>query len=188
MTTLKCPTCGAEMDMSVCLANHALKKAYDDMLKCFSEADLLHRYIMLFKPAKNDMRADREAKLINTLLPCIMTQSITHQGREWVVPHEVWRSGFNAMLAKAEAGKISLPLTSHGYLFTILADLASKLEAAAEKQREEERRHPRRSTTSAGLVHAGHYPIDPELAKIKGTVPDPIPAAIKDQLNKLKGN
>ena len=192
MIPLTCPSCGAEMPMEVCLAHEEMREAaYEIMKLTLPEAALLLRYVGLFRPAKNKMRLPRVAQLIREILPhMIGGQAVKHKGCELAVPIELWRSGLEAMLAKADQGKLSLPLTSHGYLFTILGDLVEKYEAALEREREQERKHGPRSGANVGLQHVSErpieHPIDPELKKIKSAKADPIPAAVREQFNALK--
>jgi hypothetical protein len=99
-----------------------------------SLGSLVMRYIALFRPAKNRMSADRWAKLITQLLPDLERKAITHKGREWRMPIESWKLGLEAMLEKAAAGKLTLPLDNHNYLYTVLAGLADKVEAVDEQR------------------------------------------------------
>ena len=188
MMPMTCPSCGAEMPLEVCIAHEEMREAAYEIMKLeLPEGALLLRYVSLFRPAKNKMRPAKTVQLIRELLPLMRgSQPIKHKGSELAVPMEVWRSGLEAMLAKADAGKLSLPLTSHGYLFTILGDLVEKYEAALEREREEQRKHGPRSGANVGLQHVSERPIDPELEKIKSAKADPMPAAVREQFNALK--
>lgn len=186
MTTLRCIACGAEMSLDALLAHEELRVASYELLSlCLPLGALLLRYVGLFRPAKNKMSASRMAQLLNNLLPLIRKQTIEHNGRDWHVPEEVWRAGIDEMVKKADAGKLTLPLTSNGYLFTILADLASKIEAEQEKQTEQQRRHPARNTIKTGAQPAV-LALDPELQKIKNHTGDPMPESVKALSQRLK--
>lgn len=175
MSHLQCPSCGAEMSLDVALANEALRRATVDLITMsLPLGSLVLRYVGLFRPAKNRLSPDRMAKLIGQLVPDMQRGAIQHKGRDWAMPINAWRTGLEAMLEKAAADKITLPLENHNYLYTVLAGQADKVEAREETQREAERRHgPRQDTVqvrgqsmSIGdalqVVHGGK---DPALLK-----------------------
>lgn len=155
MTILCCPSCGGEMSLDVLLTHNELRQATVSLVeKSLSLGSLVLRYVALFRPAKNRMSADRWAKLITQLLPDLQRNAITHRGREWHMPLDSWKLGFEAMLEKAAAGKLTLPLDSHAYLYTVLAGMADKVEAIAEEATEQTRRAERPAQASGGPVTA----------------------------------
>lgn len=188
MIPLTCPSCGAEMPLEVSIAHEELREAAYEIMKLeLPEGALLLRYVGLFRPARNKMRPVKTVQLIRELLLHMRGgEPIRHKGCELAVPMEVWRSGLEAMLAKADTGKLSLPLTSHGYLFTIIADLAQKYEAALESEREQALRHGPREGVNVGPQRVSARPIDPELQKIKAARADPMPAAVREKFETLK--
>lgn len=194
MTSIHCPSCGAEMSLDVCLAHEGLRQCYADMLRLTAPMpEQLFRYTNLFKPRKTRMRPERFAKLANELIAGIQAESINYNGRDWHVPITLWQSAFETLQARVETGKISLPLGNHNYLYTILADLSDKAEAVVEKEQEQNRRHPtseRRAGIHTGAVDVAQalgYKRDPELQKILNNKGDPTPEAVKKQLEQLKG-
>ena len=155
MTVLCCPSCGGEMSLDVLISNNELRRAMSDLIgKGLSVGNLLLRYVALFRPAKNRISADRYAKLIVQLLPDLERRAITHKGREWSVPTETWKAGFEAMVEKAAAGKLTLPLENHNYLYAVLVGLADKVEAKDEAEVEDQRRHERPAGERAAPVAA----------------------------------
>lgn len=153
MTILCCPSCGGEMSLDVLLTHNELRQATVSLVeKSLSLGSLVLRYVALFRPAKNRMSADRWAKLIMQLQPDLQRNAITHRGRDWHMPLDSWKLGFEAMLEKAAAGKLTLPLDSHAYLYTVLAGLADRVEAVAEERTEQARRAERPAAPSAGPV------------------------------------
>jgi hypothetical protein len=130
------------MSLDVLIAHNELRQAAFTLVeKSLSLGTLVMRYIALFRPAKNRMSADRWAKLITQLLPDLQREAITHKGRDWPMSIESWKLGLEAMLEKAAAGKLTLPLDNHQYLYTVLAGMSDKVEAVAEERVEEQRRH-----------------------------------------------
>lgn len=155
MTQLCCPSCGGEMSLDVLIAHNDLRQAVFGLVeKSLPLGSLVVRYVGLFRPAKNRMSADRWAKVIGQLLPDLQREAIAHKGREWPMPIESWKLGFEAMLEKAAAGKLTLPLENHNYLYAVLVGLADKVEAVAEEQVEQTRRTVRLAGPAAGPVWA----------------------------------
>jgi hypothetical protein len=155
MTLLCCPACGGEMSLDVLIAHNELRQATFTLVeKSLSLGSLAMRYVALFRPAKNRMSADRWAKLILQLQPDLQRNAITHKGRDWHMPLEGWKAGFEAMLEKAAAGKLTLPLENHNYLYTVLVGMADKVEAVVEEDTEQTRRVQRPVQAPAGLVPA----------------------------------
>lgn len=177
MSLLCCPSCGGEMSLDVLLSHNELRQATFHLVeKSLSLGSLAMRYIALFRPAKNRMSADRWAKLITQLLPDLQRNAITHKGRDWQMPLESWKLGFEAMLEKAAAGKLVLPLENHNYLYTVLVGMADKVEAVAEEQVERNRRTQRPAAPAAGPVSAAEA-----LTKPAG-----IPAHIQAEIEAVK--
>ena len=153
MSLLTCPSCGGEMSLDVLLSHSELRQAMVALVeKGVPLGSLVMRYIALFRPAKNRMSPDRMAKLITQLLPDLQRGAITHRGREWAMPLEAWKLGLEAMLEKAAGAKLTLPLDTHAYLYTVLTGLADKAEAVAEEQVEQQRRHERPAERTSGPV------------------------------------
>jgi hypothetical protein len=139
MTLLTCPSCGGEMSLDVLLSHAELRQAMAVLVeKSLPLGGLVMRYIALFRPAKNRMSPDRMAKLIAQLLPDLQRGAVDHKGREWPMPVESWKLGLEAMLEKAAAGKLTLPLDNHRYLYAVLVGMVDT--AAAEEASEQARR------------------------------------------------
>lgn len=198
MSHLQCPACGAEMSLDVALANEALRRATVDLITMsLPLGSLVLRYVGLFRPAKNRISPDRMAKLIGQLLPDMRRGAITHKGRDWAMPLDGWRAGFEAMLERAAADKLTLPLDTHAYLYTVLAGSADKVEARAETQLEAERRHtPRQDTVQVrgqsmsigDALQAVHGGRDPALLKIEADArrAAPMPDAVRERIAQLR--
>lgn len=137
MSLINCPSCGAEMSLDVALTHEELRRAVHEVLAMsLPLGTLVMRYIALFKPEKNRLAPSRMAKLVLQLLPDMQAATITHKGRAWHMPAESWKLGLEAMLNKAAAGKLGLPLENHNYLYTVLVGLADRAEAAEEASTE----------------------------------------------------
>lgn len=98
---------------------------------------LLVQYIALFRPAKRQLSFDRVARLLGELATMIEAGTVERSGRAWPAPQDYWRAALEDMLARRD--RLTLPLTSHGYLLEILVGLSNRAEAKAETRRETER-------------------------------------------------
>lgn len=136
-----CPSCGADMDLDVLLAHEDSRHALAQLAAMsLPLGKLVLQYLRLFKPASRQMSHSRVVKLIGELLPDLQRQSISRKGREWSVPRESWSLAIEHVLAMRDKGSLTLPLTSHGYLYEVLAGMADKVEAQAERDVEAQRR------------------------------------------------
>lgn len=155
------------------------------------------QYCTLFAPPKTRLTVPKQVKLMLQLLPDLERRGITHKGREWAVPLDVWAQGIDQMLAARDAGRLELPMSGHGYLYSILAGMADKVEARAETQAEADKRSPPRQDTvtvkgqpmsiGQGLaqVYGGR---DPELAKLDADrhTAAPMPDDVRARLAQLR--
>lgn len=181
MTLLRCPSCGGEMSLDVLLSHNDLRQAMVDLVeKGLAVGSLALRYVGLFRPATNRMSADRFSKLVLQLSPDLQRGAITFRGRDWFVPREMWEQGFEAMLEKAAASKLVLPLENHNYLYAVLAALADKKEAVQEEAVEQSRR------IQAAPVPAAPVPAAPvPLAEIVTRSPG-MPAHIREHAERIR--
>lgn len=132
---LTCSACQAEQSLEVMVGREADARA----LAAFIEGNVplgavLVRYIALFRPAKRRLSLARTVALFDELQPDLVRGAITRKGRDWAAPPELWRAAIDQVLANRDKGTLALPLTGHGYLYEVLAGLADKAEAVAERQ------------------------------------------------------
>lgn len=111
---------------------------------------LVLQYLTLFTPASQRLTNTKKLRLLNQLVPCLEAKSITHKGREWDAPLAHWAQAIEQMLTARAMDRLALPMSNHSYLFTILAGMADKHEAAAEQKREQELRTGPRAPTVNG--------------------------------------
>lgn len=197
-TDLSCPVCGAELDVGVLFAHETDQRALARLAAVSIPLGArVMQYVALFTPPKTRLTAAKKIKLLLQLLPDLERQAITHKGRDWSVPLDAWALAFDQMLASRDAGRLELPMKGHGYLYTTLAGMADKHEAAAEAQREAERRTaPRQDTVQVRgqtlpigealqVAYAGK---DPALAEIDARTGQaaPMPAEVRARLAALK--
>ncbi len=138
-----CPACRAEMSLDVLLAAEDTRQVLAQLaMHTLPFGALTLKYIGLFRPEKRQLTHRRMLTLIEELLPDVQRQAIDRKGREWRVGLETWKQGLEAVLAARDKGSLTLPLTSHGYLYEILCGLSDKQEAVQERETEQTRRAP----------------------------------------------
>jgi len=147
---LSCPACGFHADVDAFLAERAEQETLALALTLPAPlAASLVQYLRLFRPARRALTAKRVGALLSELVPPIKDARIERNGRAWAAPVVAWQLAIDEMLAKRDAGKLQLPLKSHGYLFEIVAGMAAKAEARAESKDEDRR---------AGRTPVGAHP------------------------------
>lgn len=167
---ITCPCCFARFSIEAALTDDAARQAVATALKLPAPlGDLILRYMAFFRPSKRALSWDRAAKLLNELLNPIQAGRIERHGRGWAAPLDYWREALEQMLDRRD--KLQLPLKSHGYLFEIVAGLASKAEGRVETATEQQKRHPQRSTGSQPVA-------------VKKLID---PARVEGHLERLKG-
>lgn len=171
---LCCPICAAELTIEQLFAHEETRQAFSRLAAVsLPLGSKLLAYVGLFAPAKNRMSIARKVKLLMELVPLVEAGEVERRGRNWRASHEDWRAAIDQVLAQRDARKLTLPLTSHGYLLEVLASLADKAEASEERQAEEDRRHRRTTLYASGSTVADVLstvlpppppPADPEAA------------------------
>lgn len=197
---LSCPACGADTPLELLFAHQEDRDAVHALIdQSIPIGAQLLRYVGLFAPSSNRLSLSRKLKLISELLPDLQRGRIHRKGREWGATPASWLTAIDQMLAQQASGRLTLPLTNHGYLYEILAGMADKAEAAAERYCEQERAitqvPPKGTVTVRGetmsigqglaQVFGGR---DPTLAKLEAEAGQAVPpsAEVRERLNQLK--
>jgi len=140
---ITCPNCRVSASLDVFLNDDSVRAALDAVIDAHPAGDTLIkpmlRYIGLFAPSKSRMAYGRIAALTAELTPAMRAAQISRNGRVWPAPQAYWQSAFQTVLDAAHAGKLTLPLKSHGYLFEVIARMSSRQEAQTEAKREQQR-------------------------------------------------
>lgn len=118
----KCPNCGAVHSLDSLLGNDGATELIQAVLE-FDAAvgKLAVRYVGLFRPAKSQLTFSRAAKLLGELLPDIQAGQISRDGVVYPAPPEAWIYGLQAAIDARDAGRLKLPLKSHGYLYEVIS-------------------------------------------------------------------
>lgn len=166
---ITCPACRAEMSLDVLLAAEDTRHVLADLLAVsLPFGALTLRYIALFRPPKRHLSHRRMLDLVAELLQDVRRGAIERKGRDWPLSVDLWRQGLETVLAARDKGQLTLPLTSHGYLYEVLCALADKHEGEQERQAEADRRA--RMPTAA--------PAEEPLQVVDALAPAPAPAPV----------
>lgn len=164
---INCPFCGIELTVAQLFACADTQRAVGRLAAVSLPLGArVLQYCHLFAPAKTKLTVPKQVKLILQLLPDMERRAITHKGREWAVPLDMWAQGIDQMLASRDAGRLELPMSGHGYLYSILAGMADKVEGRAEAQAEAVRRAP--ASQGTVTVNGSAMSIGQGLAQVYG--------------------
>lgn len=195
---IACPVCGTELTLAQLFANEDTQRAFARLASVsIPLGSRVLQYCTLFAPAKTRLTLPKQIKLIQSLLPDLERQAITHRGRDWAVPLSCWAQGIDQMLTARDMDKLDLPMKGHAYLYSILMSLADKVEAIDEQRREAGARQIPNAATyqvrgqampmgqALQQVFGGQ---DPALAKLDydSTRTAPMPDAVRAQLASLR--
>ena len=192
---LTCPVCSATLNFEQILGRLESDRTFDRMVTLSVPlGTLVLQYLTLFTPPKQRLTNSKKLRLIAQLLPDLERRAIAHKGRDWDAPWPAWAQAIDQMLSARAADRLSLPMTGHAYLYSILAGLADKHEGAAEQQREREQRTgPRPGTVqvrgqATTVVDALPGARDPVLLALDAATRNaaPMPDAIRERLEQLK--
>lgn len=108
-------------------------------------------YLGLFAPGKQKLRLSKAVKLVAALDAMVREGSVCRDERvgtrrSTTVAH--WVAGIEQMIEKR--GVLTLPLSNHNYLRSIVFGVADQADAAAERQREADARAGRQRQASYG--------------------------------------
>ena len=130
--TFTCPCCGVPLELEVLVANDDMREALLAVYAlCGGLGDAVVRYLGLFRTGKNRLTGSRQAKLLNELLPDMRAQRIERRGVMHDAPREAWIYAMHYMIEMRNAGRLSTPIKSHGYLYDVIADWTQSNPVAA---------------------------------------------------------
>lgn len=142
MIRLTCPCCGTDFPWEAGLLETDAKRlaaVLADMEPALARAAM--SYLRLFKPPKTALRMTRATKLLQDVAELVAPGTVCNDERSGVrrpAAPSVWIAGIEQMHAQAD--RLTLPLTSHGHLRQVVFGLADQADAAAERQREADKR------------------------------------------------
>ena len=184
---IACPACGTELTLEHLVGSIDDERAFARLVALsVPMAHLVVLYIGFFRPEKQRLTLRKKVRLIAQLLPDLRREAIAHKGRDWPAPHATWALAIEQMLAARAAGRLDLPLSGHGYLYAVLAGMADKAEALAERERETERRTGPATGPRQAAVQVAKTPALAALAEHEKHIA-PMPTQARALLAQLKG-
>lgn len=186
----RCHACGATASLDVLVTNEDTKHALNAVFALSGPlGKSTIRYLSLFRPAQRVLSHARMATLLGELLPFMEAGSIPRKGRDWPVAVADWVQAMELMLQARDAGKLTLPLTGHGYLFEVLTSLADRTERVQEEAVEAARlsrgQSPATSATAGTVTVRGQtMSIGQGLAQVFGGRDPELAKLDADSLNK----
>lgn len=145
---LTCPCCSARFPVEAALADDAARATVAAALALPAPlADLTLRYLALFRPVKRALSWDRAARLLTELVACVRAAQVVRNGIAQAAPLELWRAALEQAVEARD--RLTLPLKSHGYLFEVVAGLATKNQSARERVDEDRKRHRPHASSGA---------------------------------------
>jgi hypothetical protein len=134
LPSIACPCCNVMMPLEAWIAHAATREAFLALASLHPSQRLpmtVMRYIGLFSPLKQNLRWERIADLMVEIKDLIAAGTVGVKHQTLPAPLEYWLMGMEECLARRD--RLTLPLSSHGYLKTIVAGYSNKAEAGAEK-------------------------------------------------------
>lgn len=119
---IKCPCCGAQNSLDVIVSDRAASDALSLALRLPGGVGYsLLSYLSLHRPAKSALSMRRVASLLGELQPAIEAGRIERNGQLFDAPPAAWAWAIEQMVGQRDAGRLTTPLKSHGYLFETIA-------------------------------------------------------------------
>lgn len=119
----RCPSCGATLSLDALIAHDAAREALTVAFKLSGQlGSAVVRYVALFRPESRELTMDRVARLVGELLPDLQAQRISRNGQVYDAPLEAWVWAIEQALAARDAGRLALPLKSHGWLYEVISN------------------------------------------------------------------
>lgn len=113
----RCPCCGASASLEVLITHDEARNLMVALAGISDElAKAALRYLGLFRPGERDLSWARAAKLLGELVPLIQAGEITRKRQSYPAPREAWIWAIARCLEARDTGKLTPPLTSHGFL------------------------------------------------------------------------
>jgi len=168
-----CPACGSPRPLAEFLSDARERQALAAALRLDPRlADPLLAYLDLFAVPGKKLQSRKLVRLLTELHGLVSSAQVARNGVSCAAPVEYWRTGMEEVVARRDA--LTLPLTGHGYLQTVVFSLAGKAAGQSERKAEEDKRYRYARSTEGGPKSVGET-----LDAVKRSGP---PAGWKDAL------
>lgn len=177
---ITCPACGIATPLESIIGHQGARDALLALATLHPSATRLPmlstRYVGLFAPAKQKMRFDRVAAVLDEIKALISTGTVEWDGITYAAPLAYWMDAMEAMLARQ--AEMELPLRNHNYLRKVVSGNLRRDQAAAERKQEDAR---------TGRTQTGGLPPPPPPPPVAAAPPKPTPAYAKPPIEALRG-
>lgn len=177
---ITCPACGIATPMESIIGHQGFRDALLALSTLHPSAQRLPmltlRYVGLFSPAKQKMRPDRLAAVINEVKALISTGTVDWDGITYAAPLPYWMDAMEAMLARQ--GEMELPLGNHNYLRKVVSGNVKREAAQAERKQEDAR---------TGRTQTGGLPPPPPPPPVAAAPPKPAPTYTRPPIEAMRG-
>ncbi|SDK30880.1 hypothetical protein [Billgrantia gudaonensis] len=130
-----CPECGMSADLAAFVTQGEHNQALAAALEIPAIlGPRVVRYLGLHRPPSRALAGAKAVRLLAELRDTITSGRIERKGVSRPAPLQAWIAAFDQILERPPS---KLPLSGHGYLYEVVATEADRLDAQAEKQREE---------------------------------------------------
>jgi hypothetical protein len=130
----RCPSCGATASLDVLIGHDAASLALSEVFSIngtFGKA--IVQYLSLFRSGTRELTFTRVAKLMAEIRPDVIRRQITRDRVDYPAPPEAWIYAIEQTLKARDEGKITLPLTSHGWLYAVITQYKPDRAPAAQE-------------------------------------------------------
>lgn len=117
----RCHNCGATASLDMLVSTNAAGQAFAAAFDVPSELKpLMIKYLGLFRPADKALAFGRAATLLNQITPYINDGKLTFNKITTDAPLGAWAWGIEQVLIARDAGTLTLPLSTHNYLYKVV--------------------------------------------------------------------
>lgn len=135
LPAVSCPCCNIQLPLEAWIANSATREAFLALAGLHPSMRLpmtCLRYVGLFAPAKQSMRWERIADLLQEVRALISTGRVEWKAKSLPAPLDYWLTGMETLLAKADLRR---PLANHNYLKAVVAGMSEQAAGGEEQRR-----------------------------------------------------
>ncbi|MDY7117158.1 hypothetical protein RAN53_12460 [Halomonas sp. SSL-5] len=130
-----CPECGLSAELAAFVTQGEHNQALAAALEIPAIlGPRVVRYLGLHRPPSRALAGAKAVRLLTELRDVIVSGRIERKGISRPAPLQAWIAALDKLLERPPS---KLPLSGHGYLFEIVASEADRLDAEAEKRKEE---------------------------------------------------
>ena len=130
-----CPECGLSAELAAFVTQGEHNQALAAALEIPAIlGPRVVRYLGLHRPPSRALAGAKAVRLLSELRDVIVSGRIERKGVSRPAPLQAWVAALDKILERPPS---KLPLSGHGYLFEVVASEADRLDAEAEKRKEE---------------------------------------------------